>query len=143
MPSPLRRRWKIPGLLSQKHEKKKDGRFVKLGNLWSSLKRQKTTYLFFKGDETGKKANGLEVATRMRTLRTGNGERMFGKTGELTEQEITRYFSKLSALDKSGQLQREEIASQVSDEEGDDVDDLVAEADMVQTRRQIRRDLEL
>ena len=99
--------------------------------------------VFFKGEETGKKANGSEVATRMRTLRSANGEKMFGKTDWLTEQQITRYFSRLSALNKSGQLQHEEIAGQVSDEEGDDVDDLVAEVDMVRTRRQIRRDLEL
>ena len=99
--------------------------------------------VFFKGEETGKKAHGSEVATRMRTLRTANGEKMFGKTDWLTEQQITQYFSRLSALNKSGQLQRKEIASQVSDEEGDDVDDFVAEADMVRTRRQIRRDLEL
>ena len=79
----------------------------------------------------------------MKILRSANGEKMFGKTDWLTEQQITLHFSRLSALNKSGQLQREEIASQVSDEESDDVDDLVTEADMVRTRRQIRRDLEL
>ena len=87
--------------------------------------------VFFKGEETGKKGNGSEVAKRMRTLRPANGEKMFGKTDWLTEQQITRYFSRLSALSKSGRLQCEEKAIKASNEEGDDVDDLVAEADMV------------
>lgn len=35
--------------------------------------------IFFKREETSKKANGPEVGKGMRTLRTANGEKMFGK----------------------------------------------------------------
>ena len=98
--------------------------------------------MFWTGEETGKKANASDVASRMKSLRDDTGEKMFAKTEWLTEQQIARYFSRLSALNKSGQLQRTRSVSMNADEEAD-ADDLVAEAETVQTRQQIRRDLEL
>ena len=98
--------------------------------------------VFWVGEETGKKATASDVASRMKTLRDESGQKMFAKTDWLTEQQIARYFSRLSALNKSGQLQRTRSVSMTEDEEAD-ADDLAAEAETVQTRRQIRRDLEL
>lgn len=98
--------------------------------------------VFWTGEETGKKANASDVASRMKSLRNETGEKMFAKTDWLTEQQIARYFSRLSALNKSGQLQRTRSVSMNADEEAD-ADDLVAEAENVHTRQQIRRDLEL
>ena len=67
---------------------------------------------------------------------------MFTKTDWLTEQQIARYFSRLSALNKAGRLQRTHSSLMNEDEEAD-ADDLVVEAEAVRTRQQIRRDLEL
>lgn len=41
--------------------------------------------VFFKGEEIGKKVNGLEVVIRMKILRIVNGEKMFGKIDWLIE----------------------------------------------------------
>ena len=78
----------------------------------------------------------------MKTFRDETGQKMFTKTDWLTEQQIARYFSRLSALNKSGQLQMTRFVSMTEEEEAD-ADDLAAEAETVQTRRQIRRNLEL
>ena len=98
--------------------------------------------VFWTGEETGKKANASGVASRMKSLRDETGQKMFAKSDWLTEQQIARYFSRLSALNKSGQLQRTRSVSINEDEEAD-ADDLAAEAETVRTRQQIRRDLEL
>ena len=98
--------------------------------------------VFWTGEETGKKATASDVAFRMRSLRDDNGQKMFSKTDWLTEQQIARYFSRLSALNKSGQLQRNRSVS-MNDEEGADADDLAAEAETTRTRQHIRRELEL
>ena len=100
--------------------------------------------VFWTGEETGKKANASEVASRMRSLRDDTGQKMFAKTDWLTEQQIARYFSRLTALNKSGHLQRTRAVSLNEDLETED-DDLAAETETIQTRQQIiiRRDLEL
>ena len=98
--------------------------------------------VFWAGEETGKKANASFVASRMKSLRDENGQEMFTKTDWLTEQQIARYFSRLSALNKAGRLQRTHSSLMNEDEEAD-ADDLVVEAEAVRTRQQIRRDLEL
>ena len=70
------------------------------------------------------------------------GQKMFTKIDWLTEQQIARYFSRLSALNKNGQLHRTSSVSMNEDEEAD-ADDLAAEAETVRRRQQIRRELEL
>ena len=82
--------------------------------------------VFWTGDETGKKANNSEVASRMKSLRDDTGQNMFSKTDWLTEQQIARYFSRLTALNKSCHLQRTRAVSLNEDEETED-GDLVAE----------------
>lgn len=127
------------------------GEIVELG--WALQKNRKPvafsekakSYLvdvFWAGEETGKKANASFVASRMKSLRDENGQKMFTKTDWLTEQQIARYFSRLSALNKAGRLQRTHSSLMNEDEEAD-ADDLVVEAEAVRTRQQIRRDLEL
>ena len=69
---------------------------------------------------------------------------MFAKTDWLTEQQIAHYFSRLTALNKSGHLQKTCAVSLNEDEETED-DDLAAETETIQTRQRIiiRRDLEI
>ena len=99
--------------------------------------------LFWIGEETGKKANASDVASKMKSLRDeATGKKMFAKTDWLTEQQIARYFSRLSTLNKSGQLQRNRSISMNEDEEAE-ADNLAAEFNTVRTRQQIRRELEL
>ena len=98
--------------------------------------------MFWMREETGKKATASDVAFRMKSLRDETGQKMFTKINWLTEQQITRYFSRLSALNKSGQLQRTSSVSMNEGEEAD-ADDLAAEAETVRRRQQIRRELEL
>ena len=62
--------------------------------------------MFWMGEETGKKATASDVAFRMKCLRDETGQKMFTKIDWLTEQQIARYFSRLSALNKSGQWGR-------------------------------------
>ena len=82
--------------------------------------------MFWTGDELGKKANASEVASRMKSLRDDTGQNMFAKTHWLTEQQIARYFSRLTALNKSGHLQRTRPVSLNEDQETED-GDLAAE----------------
>jgi len=98
--------------------------------------------MFWMGEETGKKATASDVACKMKSLRDETGQKMFTKFDWLTEQQIARYFSRHSALNKSGQLQRTSSVSMNEDEEAD-ADDLAAEAETVRRREQIRRELEL
>ena len=73
------------------------GEVVELG--WALQKNRKPvafsekakSYLvdvFWAGEETGKKANASFVASRMKSLRDENGQKMFTKTDWLTEQQI-------------------------------------------------------
>ena len=58
---------------------------------------------FLKGEETGHKANPVEVSSRLRNLRTTNGKKkMFQRSEWLTAQQIANYFSRLSVLHRSG-----------------------------------------
>lgn len=97
---------------------------------------------FWMGEETGKKATASDVAIRMKSLRDETGQKMFTKIDWLTEQQIARYFSRLSALNKSGQLPRTSSVN-MNEEEEADADDLDAEVENVRRRQQIRRELEL
>ena len=98
--------------------------------------------VFWMGEETGKKATASDVALRMKSARNETGQKIFSKIDWLTEQQIARYFSRLSALNKSGQLPRTSSVSMNEDEEVD-ADELAAEIETVQRRQQIRRELEL
>ena len=67
---------------------------------------------------------------------------MLSKTDWLIEQQIARYFSRLSALTKIGLLKRSPFVSMNEDEETDaDADDLASKVETDRTRQTIRRDL--
>ena len=62
----------------------------------------------------------------MKSLRDDTGQNMLAKTDWLTEQQIACYFSRLSALNKSGHLHRTRAVSLNGYEETED-SDLAAE----------------
>ena len=95
--------------------------------------------MFWMGEETGKKATASDVAFRMKSLRDETGQKMFTKIDWLTEQQIARYLSWLSALNKSGQLPRASSVG-MNEEEEADADDLAVEAETVRRRQQITLD---
>jgi len=118
---------------------------------WALRKGKKSTHssdnvrshlreVFLLGEETGNKANAADVSTRMKTVRDGSGEKLFSKAEWLTSDQIARYFSRLSALNKGGRLLR---TTTVQPKDDDDDDDFIAEAKGIRTRQQIRRELEL
>ena len=94
---------------------------------------------FFQGEETGVKANPADIACKMRSQRSSNGYKLFSKEEWLSTHQVARYFSRLSALNKSGVLKRNVSASQ---EEEEDLD-YISEVEAMETRFQIRRELEL
>lgn len=84
------------------------------------------TYLkrtFLEGDETGRKQSAVDVCSKMKTLRDGNGREMFNKEKWLVADQIARYFSRLSVMYRSGRLAIEE--------------DFVAEAEEISTKLEI------
>ena len=94
---------------------------------------------FFQGEETGVKANPADIACKMRSQRSSNGDKLFSKEEWLSTHQVARYFSRLSALNKSGVLKRNVSASQ---EEEEDLD-YISEVEAMETRFKIRRELEL
>ena len=94
---------------------------------------------FLQGEDTGVKANLADIACKMRSQRSSNGDKLFSKEEWLSTHQVIRYFSWLSALNKSGVLKRNVNASQ---EEEEDLD-YISEVEAMETRFQIRRDLEL
>jgi len=102
--------------------------------------------VFLLGEEKGHKANSGDVATRMKGLRDSSGKKRFQKKEWLTTVQISRYFSRLSNLNRTGRLLRdtvEESQHADDDEDEDDDDVLTTEATAIRTRQQIRRELEL
>lgn len=101
------------------------------------------TYLkrtFLEGEETGRKQSAVDVCSKMKTLRDGNGRKMFNKEEWLAADQIARYFSRLSVMYRSGRLAIDQAdPSPAQDEE----EDFVAEAEEISTRLEIRRQLEL
>jgi len=84
------------------------------------------TYLkrtFLEGEETGRKQSAVDVCSKIKTLRDGNGRKMFNKEEWLVADQIARYFSRLSVMYRSGRLAIEE--------------DFVAEAEEISTRLEI------
>ena len=59
---------------------------------------------FFQGEETGVKANIADIVCKMRSQRSSNGDKLFSKEEWLSTHQVARYFSRLSALNKSGVL---------------------------------------
>ena len=94
---------------------------------------------FLQGEDTGVKANLADIACKMRSQRSSNGDKLFSKEEWLSTHQVIRYFSWLSALNKSGVLKRNVNASQ---EEEEDLD-YISEVEAMETRFQIRRELEL
>ena len=115
--------------------------------------RQFLREVFLQGENTGNKATAEDVAARMRSMRTAEGTKGFTKDEWLTSTQISRYFSRLAALKRSGALHRTEEARPAptepvpeggeSEEEEEEEDPYVAEAPIIRTRLQIRRELEL
>ena len=66
---------------------------------------------------------------------------MLSKTDRLIEQQISRYFSRLSAVTKIGLLTRSPSVNMNYDEEAD-ANDLASEVETDRTRQKIRSDLE-
>ena len=66
---------------------------------------------------------------------------MLSKTDRLIEQQIARYFSRLSAVTKIGLLTRSPSVNMNEDEEAD-ANDLASEVETDRTRQKIRSDLE-
>ena len=94
---------------------------------------------FFQGEETGVKANLADIACKMRSQRSSNGDKLSSKEEWLSTHQVARYFSRLSAFNKSGVLKRNVNASQ---EEEEDLD-YISEVETMEARFQIRRELEL
>ena len=46
----------------------------------------------------------MDVCSKMKTLRDGNGRKMFNKEDWLAAGEIARYFGRLSVMYRSGRL---------------------------------------
>ena len=100
--------------------------------------------VFLLGEETGHKANPGDVSIRMKGLRDSSGKKRFQKKEWLTTAQISRYFSRLSTLNKSGRLLRGTAAAPPYADDDEDEDDIsTTEATAIRTRQQIRRELEL
>ena len=74
---------------------------------------------FFQVEETGVNANLADIACKMRSQRSSNGDKLFSKEQWLSTHQVARYFSRLSALNKSGVLKRNVSAFQEEEEEVD------------------------
>ena len=101
--------------------------------------------VFLQGEETSHKANPADVATRLKGLSDDSGKKIFQKEEWLTTAQISRYFSRLSILYKSGrQLRDIAPAPPHSDDDNDGEDDIsTEETAVIRTRQQIRRELDL
>ena len=84
-------------------------------------------------------------------MRTAEGTKVFTQDEWLTSTKISRYFSKLAGLNRSGALHKTEEARPAPTEavpnggesEDEEEDPYVAEDPIVRTRLQVRRELEL
>ena len=97
--------------------------------------------IFLQGEETGNKANAAHVASKMKSVRSADGKKMFDQSEWLAADQIARYFSRLSSLNRSGRIALEAATS--PDEEEEQEEDYVTEAEEINRRLDIRRQLEL
>lgn len=110
--------------------------------LFSNNARNYLRQVFLQGEETGQKANPADVVTRMKGLRDDGSKKKCQKEEWLTTAQISRYFSRLSTLNKSGRLLRDTApAPPHSDDDEDDIS--TEEAPVIRTRQQIRHELDL
>ena len=104
--------------------------------------RQFLREVFPQGEDTGNKATAEDVAARMRSMRTAEGTKAFTQDEWLTSTQISRYFSRLAVLNRSGALHRTEEARPAPTEpvpdggesEEEEEDPYVAEAPIIRTR---------
>ena len=73
--------------------------------------RQFLRDVFLQGEGSGNKATAEDVAARMRSMRTAEGTKEFTKDEWLTSTQISRYFSRLATLNRSGALHRTKEAT--------------------------------
>ena len=93
---------------------------------------------FMIGEETGRKVTPAEASARMRTVRTEEGARIFGKDEWLTPQQVNSYFSRLAAMKKIDQ----QPAALVSLEE-EDAEAIVERSERYHLRRRVLNQLTL
>ena len=113
--------------------------------------RQFLREVFLQGEDTGNKAVAEDVAARMRSVRTAEGTKVFTKDEWLTSTQISGYFRRMAALNRCGGLHRREEARPAPTEpvpeggesEDEEKDPDEAEAPLIRTGLQIRRELEL
>lgn len=74
---------------------------------------------FFQGEQTGVKANPADIASKMRSLRYANGNKLFRNDEWLSTLQVARYFSRLSALSKRGVFKRNVSVPQEEEEDLD------------------------
>ena len=94
---------------------------------------------FLQGEQTGVKANPADIASKIKSLISTNGNKLFSKEEWLSTLQVARYFSRLSALNKRVVLKQNVSTSQ---EEEDDLD-YVREIEAMEERFQKRRELDL
>ena len=78
--------------------------------------RQFLREVFIQGEDIGNKAAAEDVAARVRSVRTTEGMKVFTKDKWLTPTQISGYFRRMAALNRSGGLQRREEATPVPTE---------------------------
>ena len=113
--------------------------------------RQFLREVFLVGEETGNKAKAEDVAPRMRSMRTAEGTKVFTRDEWLTTTQISRYFNRLTALNRSRTLHKTEeavpaptaLVTQGGESKDEEEDPYVAEAPIIRTRQQIGRELEM
>ena len=90
------------------------------------------------GEETGRKVTPAEASAWIRTVRTEDGARIFGKDKWLTPQQVNSYFSRLAAMKKIDQ----QPAALVSLEE-EDAEAIVERSERYHLRRRVLNQLTL
>ena len=93
---------------------------------------------FMIGEETGRKVTPAEASARIRTVRTEEGARIFGKDEWLTPQQVNSYFSRLAAMKKIDQ----QPAALVSLEE-EDAEAIVERSERYHLRSRVLNQLTL
>ena len=107
--------------------------------------------VFLQGEGSGNKATAEDVAARIRSIPTTQGTMVFTKEEWLTSTHISRYFSRLVTVNRSGALHRTketrpaptELVPNGGKSEHEEEETYVAEASIIKARLQIRRKLEL
>ena len=91
-------------------------------------------------EETSKATASNVISQISREFKRRHQSEMLSKTDRLIQQQIARYFSRLSAVTKIGLLMRSPSVNMNEDGEAD-ANDLASEFETDRTRQKIRRDL--